>query len=323
MLDRSAEIRAIRSRPAVVVTALCYSCTRDGRIATAATSALAAQADLFASLTAHPALVGTGRENALADLLRQFMPRRFEILGGTVAVVDDDQRPIRSMHQLDMIIADTMDFPTLLRAGNAAVVVSQSVRGIIEVKSNLTRGAAFISALVQIARARQLLRSDDPIFAGLFSFGAPTQPETLRDWLSDVVALRELLATGRGDASVTRIRDALLEGEATGLDREDSLLEILHNNNLPNIIAADHGAVARKATKHGPRVFYTFLGGTSDTPSVMVLVDEFIEQLAATTTTPVREAMAVVRAHFSLEAPAAPALEDLKLSRSYLRGKAR
>lgn len=51
---------------------------------------LKAQADMFAALTSHPTLIGTGREDALAELLRQFMPRRFEILQGTVAVVDED-----------------------------------------------------------------------------------------------------------------------------------------------------------------------------------------------------------------------------------------
>ena len=110
---------------------------------------LRAQADLLAAFTAHPALVGAGRENALTELFRQFLPRRLEILEGTVAIVDENQRPTRSTHQLDMIVADTMDFPTLMRAGNIGVLASQSVRAVMEVESDLKRGAKFISALIQ------------------------------------------------------------------------------------------------------------------------------------------------------------------------------
>jgi hypothetical protein len=274
---------------------------------------LKAQADLFAALTSHPILVGAGREGALADLFRQFMPRRFEILEGAVAIVDANQRPTRSLHQLDMIVADTMDFPTLLRSGNVAVVLSQSVRAIMEVKSGLKRGAQFIAALIQIARARQLLKPTDPVFTGLFSFGAPTNAETLRDWLSDVVALRDLLATRQGAPGIMKIRDALLGNEDIDIADEERLLEVLHNENLPDVVAADQGAVARKGIGVGTAAFYTFLGGTNEVPSIMVLIDQFVEQLAATATSSVRAAMTVVRAHFSIDSIPAPDLEDLEL----------
>jgi len=274
---------------------------------------LKAQADLFAALTSHPTLVGTGRENALAELFRQFMPRRFEILEGTVAILDASQRPTRSTHQLDLIVADTMDFPTLLRSGNVAVVLSQSVRAIMEVKSGLKRGAKFMSALIQIARARQLLKPTDPVFTGLFSFGGPTNTETLRDWLSDVVALRELLATKQGEPRITQLRDTLLGNEDINIGDEGKLLEVLHNENLPDVVAADQGAVARKGIGAGTSTFYTFLGGTNEVPSIMVLIDQFVEQLAATATSSVRAAMTVVRAHFSIDSIPVPDLEDLEL----------
>lgn len=209
---------------------------------------LKAQADMFAALTSHPTLIGTGREDALAELLRQFMPRRFEILQGTVAVVDEDDHPMRSTHQLDLIAVDTTDFPTLLRSGNIAVVAAQSVRAVMEVKSSLRRGASFVSALVQVARARQLVDSDGLVFTGLFSFGAPTGSGTLRDWLTDVVALRDLLVTQHGDPHIVEIRDALLttaDGDMKVADEEE-LLAVLANRNLPDVIAADQRAVARK-----------------------------------------------------------------------------
>jgi hypothetical protein len=275
---------------------------------------LRAQADLFAALTSHPTLIGTGREDALAELLRQFMPRRFEILEGTVAIVDADQRPTRSTHQLDLIVTDTMDFPTLLRSGNVAVVLAPSVRAVMEVKSNLKRGASFVSALVQIARARQMLAPTDPVFTGLFSFGAPTHPETLRDWLGDVVALRHLLATKQGDPRIVEIRDKVLatedsEGRVTD---EQALLAILENRNLPDVIAADRGAVARKGGGPSAPDFYTFWGGGRDVPSVMVLIDQFVEQLGATATSSVNGALAIVRAHLAISISPS-GLDDLSL----------
>jgi len=275
---------------------------------------LKAQADLFAALTSHATLIGTGREDALAELFRQFMPRRFEILGGTIAIVDTNQRPTRSTHQLDLIVADTMDFPTLLRSGNVAVVLAQSVRAVIEVKSNLKRGASFVSALLQIARARQLLAPTDPVFTGLFSFGAPTKPETLRDWLGDVVALRHLLVTKRGDPSIAKIRDAVLNAEDDDVKvaDEDEFLAVLANGNLPDVIAADQGAVARKASGSNGTSFYAFLGG-EDVPSVVVLIDQLMEQLGATATARVNGALAVVRAHLAIELVPDPDLDDLPL----------
>lgn len=272
---------------------------------------LQAQADLFASLTKHPTIIGTGREEALAELLRQFMPRRFEVLEGTVALLDADRRPARSTQQLDIIVADTTDFPTLLRSGHLAVVLAQSVRAVMEVKSDLKRGISFLSALIQICRARQVLGPTDPVFSGLFSFGAPTKPETLRDWLEDVLALRRLLETGQGDDSTRKTRDALLGAgdDDVAIADEAELLAILANENLPNIIAADEGAVARKVAADS----YTFLRGGDDVPSVMVVVDQLVEQLAAASSTRVNDAFGVVRAHLLVEVIAEQDLEDLLL----------
>jgi hypothetical protein len=275
---------------------------------------LRAQADLFAALTSHPTLIGAGRENALAELLRQFMPRRFEILQGTVAIVDEDQRPMRSTHQLDIIVADTMGFPTLLRSGNVAVVLAQSVRAVMEVKSNLRRGASFVSALIQIARARQLLASDAPVFTGLFSFGAPADPETLRDWLADLLELRQLLATKQGTPRIARIRDALLatEDEDVRVSDENALLKLLDNSNLPNVIAADRGAVTRKVGGQGASDFYMFLG-RGRWPAVSHGRDRSPHRTARRHGTPsVNGALNDIRAHLAIEALPS-GLDDLPL----------
>jgi hypothetical protein len=48
-----------------------------------------AQANLLEALTAHPTLVGAGRERAVIDMLRGQIPRRYEVLAGTVLGQDD------------------------------------------------------------------------------------------------------------------------------------------------------------------------------------------------------------------------------------------
>lgn len=208
---------------------------------------------------------------------------------------------MRSTHQLDLIAVDTTDFPTLLRSGNIAVVAAQSVRAVMEVKSSLRRGASFVSALVQVARARQLVDSDGLVFTGLFSFGAPTGSGTLRDWLTDVVALRDLLVTQHGDPHIVEIRDALLttaDGDMKIADEEE-LLAVLANRNLPDVIAADQGAVARKDARRGAPDFYTFFRGGDEVPPIMI--DHLIDQLGAATTSGIGRAFDVVRAHLAID----------------------
>ena len=151
------------------------------------------------------------------------------------------------------------------------------------------------------------------MFTGLFSFGAPANPETLRDWLSDVIELRESLASRRAAPRITKIRDALLGSESVDVRDENELLEVLRNDNLPDVVASDQGALARKGMGSGDATFYTFLGGTDETPSIMVLIDQFVEQLVATATPNVRAAMTAVRAHFWIDSTSSKDLGDLEL----------
>jgi hypothetical protein len=98
------------------------------------------------------------------------------------------------------------------------------------------------------------------VFTGLFSFGAPANPETLRDWLGDVVALRELLVTGQAEPSIVRLCDAMLGSPEDSMEfaNETELLETLANRNLPDVIAADRGAIAYKVDRVGLPRYYRF-----------------------------------------------------------------
>jgi hypothetical protein len=137
-----------------------------------------AQADMFAAVTSHPTLIGSGREEALAELLRQLLPRRLELLSGTIAIFDAEGIPERSTHQIDLIIADTLDYPTLLRVGGIAVVLPPAVRALIEVKSDLRSCADFVRGIAQSCRIKQQLGASEPVFTTLFSFAAPSWNST-------------------------------------------------------------------------------------------------------------------------------------------------
>jgi len=91
-----------------------------------------AHAQMMAALTDHPVLVGSGRENAVGALPKELLPRRYGVLTGIVAQLGDAGEPVRVSAQAD-IVADTLDFPVLLRAGSAVVVVPDAVRAVIEV----------------------------------------------------------------------------------------------------------------------------------------------------------------------------------------------
>ena len=95
---------------------------------------------------------------------------------------------------------------------------------------------------------------------------------------------------------------------------EKELLAVLANDNLPGIIAADQGAVARKGRGSSEPSCYRFLGGSNDAPSVMILIDQLVEELGAGATLRVGSALAVVRAHLAIDLVSRSAPGDLVLT---------
>jgi hypothetical protein len=224
---------------------------------------LLAQADLFSTLTDHPSLLGSARERALAELLREVVPRRLEILTGAIARLDGTGEPRAATSQIDLMVVDTMDYPTILRAGETAIVLPQSVRAVVEVKSDLGKGEKFWEAMDQIGLVRRNALDagmNNQFVTALFSFASPTNPETLRGWLEDLLAERaRRVAPGR---------DAFAAA------------------NLPHIIMSDGGAVAMKRDLVVPaqggslaRV-YRFFRTDAGAPSAVALVDQILQRIA-------------------------------------------
>jgi hypothetical protein len=195
---------------------------------------MVAQANLLGALTGHPSLVGGGRERALVDLLRELVPRRYEVLTGTVLPRDASGEPSPEDRQIDAMLVDTLDYPTVLRAGEIAVALPQAVRAIIEIKSRLLgpkkeavqEGETFLSAMRQIGELQALLGPYGPAFTALVSYGGPARNTTLRKWLKDVVEFRDA------------------KSRQPGVDIQK--LAGLSVPNMPSLIVADGGAIAMK-----------------------------------------------------------------------------
>lgn len=120
------------------------------------------------ALTSHPTLTGSARERALQALLRDVLPRRYEVLDGSIVSVDAAGQPAKTDSQVDLMIADTLDFPVLLRESDTAIVLPQAVRAIVEIKTELgwTKDPStnpFLKALRQIGALRQATDPDGAI----------------------------------------------------------------------------------------------------------------------------------------------------------------
>ncbi len=144
---------------------------------------LVAQAELFAGLSAHTTVTGTGRERALADLLREVLPRRLEVLSGVVARMDGGA-PAKSARQVDLLIADTHDFPVLARSGDLAVVLPDSVRAMVEVKTRVSGDAELLNAVAQLAESLSECTTGQRWYSALFSYTYPETSKKLREGLS-------------------------------------------------------------------------------------------------------------------------------------------
>lgn len=197
---------------------------------------LLAQAELFASLSSHTTITGTGRERALADLLREVVPRRVEVLSGVVAHMGDGAGA-KSARQVDLLIADTHDFPVLARSGDLAVVLPDAVRAMVEIKSRVSGESEMKDAIKQLAESRCECTTGQSWYSALFSYTYPDSSETLR------AVLEKLIAT-RNDAA-TQLQDSALDAATKKtLQAEVSLFIDAH---LPNLIVSENGAIAIKA----------------------------------------------------------------------------
>jgi hypothetical protein len=234
---------------------------------------LIAQANLFAALTSHPTLTGGARERALRALLREVLPRRYEVLDGTIVSLDATGKPRKTDAQIDTMVVDTFDYPTLLREGETAIVLPHAVRAIVEIKTDLawTEKPAqnpFLKALRQIGALRLAVDPNNLIPVTLFSYNAPSTCATLRSWLRRMLEERERLRS-LADASVT--------------ETESMSVRLLAADRLPERIICDTGVIAVKV-EDGSGTAYRFHDnslGRDVASAVVYLVDDIVQRTSA------------------------------------------
>ena len=245
-----------------------------------------AQANLLEALTTHPTLVGTGRERAVIDMLRGQIPRRYEVLSGTVLGQDDEGSWQKENRQLDVMVVDTFDYPTLLRNGDIAVVLPQAVRVVIEVKSDLCSPPdpdkepaqarddpapkeTFLDAIKQVSRNRSLF-GETPILTVLLSHKYPAGNATLRAWLDLVGRTRRKLHEKLGSLEEGSRAHSSTEYEAHRLDADL----------LPDVIIADRGAIAtREGSKYNFFIAANAEAKENAAPGLVTLVSHVIKHL--------------------------------------------
>jgi len=233
---------------------------------------LRAQADLFAAVAAHGTIVGTAREIALIEFFRGLVPRRFEILSGAIALTAGGKLQ-KASNQLDVLVVDTLDYPTVLRTGDLAITLAPSVRVVVESKSDLKRGNEFLDAMEQIGQARSL--TGGGALSALFCFGAPTNASTLRDWIEDLLKRRSELINWARDAGATRPDNF----KSWTQERLLSVAATYSAANLPDVILADSGAIALRVDENG-KTRFEFYSPLDGAPSIVALAAKVLEHVS-------------------------------------------
>jgi hypothetical protein len=101
----------------------------------------------------HPGDKGENREEILREFLLQHLPKKYGVLKGEIITPAGERT-----HSADIIIYDALSAPVLYR-GKTAVVPIESVYGIIEVKSSLSK-AELLDTTAKIEAFKKLVPLD-------------------------------------------------------------------------------------------------------------------------------------------------------------------
>ncbi|MER8918269.1 hypothetical protein NKI32_31395 [Mesorhizobium sp. M0761] len=113
-------------------------------------------------LIQHTGTVGSYREEMLRALLRQIVPRRYEVSTGFIEYCP---------RQLDILVWDAAEFVPLFREGDVVVVPRAAVRGVIEVKTTLNTNA-LDEAMEILWDTFRTSQTAVPVFKGIFAYEA-------------------------------------------------------------------------------------------------------------------------------------------------------
>lgn len=127
------------------------------------------QSERIGNLIEHGSTVGSYREDLVRNLLKRHLPERYHVATGFV---------YGSARQADILIYDRLDYAALFREGDLVVAQPESVRAIIEVKSDLDPKniAGSLNLLQEICPANI---GGPPVFLGVMAYDGPKKAKTL------------------------------------------------------------------------------------------------------------------------------------------------
>lgn len=237
---------------------------------------------MFAAVSSHGTIIGTAREIALIEFFRGLIPQRYEVLSGAIAS-ETGGRLDKASGQLDVMIVDTLDYPTVLRAGDLAIALAASVRVVVESKSDLDAGSSFFKAMRQIGKAR--LVAAGGTLTALFCFGAPAKPTTLRSWLDGLVKeRRRLLSAAKAADQKLMNYNRLSAAEKAKRKKPRTKTSLMDEANLysaaalPDVIVSDQGAIAIRTDDK--ETYYRFYRPKGDSPSIVALASSVLGHIS-------------------------------------------
>ncbi|MCT9263216.1 hypothetical protein NYW84_12550 [Acinetobacter junii] len=133
----------------------------------------------------HAPTAGTYRETLLQNTLKKHLPERYHVATGFIYGVEK---------QIDILIYDKVDYAPIFRETDLVIVPPESVRAVIEVKTNITH-ENLRSALELLNLASHVDDVNPPFFKGIFAFETQLTEESLyrnvADFYSDLAAMSQ------------------------------------------------------------------------------------------------------------------------------------
>lgn len=102
----------------------------------------------------HPGEKGQRRENALSEVLEDFLPRKYSVGSGEILAADGN-----ISKQIDVIVYDALNSPLLANPAQSKIVPAESVYAVIEMKPDLKTSKDLQAAADNIRSAKKLSRA--------------------------------------------------------------------------------------------------------------------------------------------------------------------
>jgi len=138
------------------------------------TKELLALANRVRNLISHNGEDGVYKEIVLKNIIRRFLPEKYYIGTGFVVHQTENREQHIPSTQIDLLIYDDAS-PILFKEGDFVILTPDSVRGIIEVKSNIQNVTSLKEVLIKSNKIGQTIfnsKSDktQKFFNGIFSY---------------------------------------------------------------------------------------------------------------------------------------------------------